>query len=1002
MLPPCRQSSHWPPPAAPAATAWPSTAHAARRSRGGPWPHASRCCQVMVFPGWHPRRGQARVPAPCWEGTDSSPSPLPGAPPRPLGLSIPAGRDGTERDGAAGAVQASPVRRQHSHGLCGGSAAGGAPDEGSLPSPPGAPGPERRPCSTSASADTGPRPREQIPERAGPQSTLAPQPRSAPAFPPAREGLRQAPGHPTAVRDLHTPRQTPTSQPGESRADRAVLRGWERVPRGCTRTPGEAADTREVHSRGASGCPSPGVRVLAHGVAVPALQPRVPPRSAGRVAGDPRGHLRESAEAHHPSALPLAEVTGDQKSTPHVMRSGHPPRKALGGPGTNTWGTRMRPNSAPAGGSTGGGRWAAPPRGSRRATARAAGAQTCPTCPTGRAGAQGRGEGVRARVPRAPAVGSRLSLPRQGTPSPPRPSALPAAGPGSAPRLLPRGGRRSGFPPSPPQSRYEPPPRSGAAGRLGRALSPAGPARTHRARGGDQPPGRRCPASPPLPAAPRRPPPPRRGGALAGAGAAPPAPTPAAAPGAAPAVPWDTGPGPFARRGAVPAAAGGRTVRGSDGSILLPSPLPVSNSSRRHLTGGAGTGTDTGTPISTGTRIPAAIPTRTAAAPGLRPAQAPGPPWEQDGTGIPPTAGAAARPASAPAPAGTRTAAELPRKLAPRRERHRDPRRHPTPAAASCTPADPRAGGRAGGPADRPADRPVSGAPCPDSPVQRGQDGHTNTPGEAFNPSRSAPGSEPHGDPTPAVGGQSRTRGDPAGMGWRAGSGPSRPRRDRPASHAPRAAAGHPCAWRSRPAAPEEESGLPPARALHPGPPRRGRPPPGSLPLPSPCLPPPGPPLAPGTWGPAGESSRARASPYVTARGPPRPSRGSRVLLANVPNPGAASARPRFTRAPLAGAGLRDASRARRAPRGRPSWPRGPRAPGRAARPGVPRAVSPAPAALRRLGAVPRAYATPRLERGQRLGRRLCRGCTPGPRWPVGSAPTPGTQRGFNLLPAAR
>lgn len=42
-----------------------------------------------------------------------------------------------------------------------------------------------------------------------------------------------------------------------------------------------------------------------------------------------------------------------------------------------------------------------------------------------------------------------------------------------------------------------------------------------------------------------------------------------------------------------------------------------------------------------------------------------------------------------------RTASELPRKLAPRREQHRDPRRRPTPATATCPSADPRAGGPA-------------------------------------------------------------------------------------------------------------------------------------------------------------------------------------------------------------------------------------------------------------------------------------------------------------------
>lgn len=179
------------------------------------------------------------------------------------------------------------------------------------------------------------------------------------------------------------------------------------------------------------------------------------------------------------------------------------------------------------------------------------------------------------------------------------------------------------------------------------------------------------------------------------------------------------------------------------------------------------------------------------------------------------------------------------------------------------------------------------------------------------------------------------------------------------------------------------------------GPPGLGRPPPGSLPLPSPCLPPPGPPLAPGTWGPAGEWSRARASPYVTARGPPRPSRGSRVLLANVPNPGAASARPRFTRAPLAGADRRETPRARRAPRVRRSWLRAPRVPGRAERPAVPPAVSPGPAGLRRLS--PALCNSPRLERGQRLGRRLWHGFMPVPMSPraratcVALTPPPGS-----------
>lgn len=148
------------PPAPPAAAAWPSTAHAARCSRGGPWPRASRCCQVMVFPGRHPRRGQARVPAPRWEGTGAPQVPAPAA-----GCSVAAPRpqhpgDGTRqnrmgRDGAVGAVQASPVRWQHGPGLCGGSAAGGTPGTGSFPSPPGAPQPRLRTCPDSVSDRRG-------------------------------------------------------------------------------------------------------------------------------------------------------------------------------------------------------------------------------------------------------------------------------------------------------------------------------------------------------------------------------------------------------------------------------------------------------------------------------------------------------------------------------------------------------------------------------------------------------------------------------------------------------------------------------------------------------------------------------------------------------------------------------------------------------------------------------------------------------------------------------
>lgn len=84
------------PPAPPAAAAWPSTAHAAHRSRGGPWPRASRCRQVTVFPGRHPRRGPARVPWPPPAGA-GPPGPAPTAPPRPPGPSSTAGRDGGPR-----------------------------------------------------------------------------------------------------------------------------------------------------------------------------------------------------------------------------------------------------------------------------------------------------------------------------------------------------------------------------------------------------------------------------------------------------------------------------------------------------------------------------------------------------------------------------------------------------------------------------------------------------------------------------------------------------------------------------------------------------------------------------------------------------------------------------------------------------------------------------------------------------------------------------------------
>lgn len=119
-------------------------------------------------------------------GRDGLPGPrFRGRPPW-YGPSAPASRRdgmgtgwGTGRDGSAGAIQVSPVRRQHGPGLCSGSAAGGAPNEGSLPSPPGAPEPKGRTNRASPSSDSGPRPRAQLPERVGPQPTLAPQPRSA-------------------------------------------------------------------------------------------------------------------------------------------------------------------------------------------------------------------------------------------------------------------------------------------------------------------------------------------------------------------------------------------------------------------------------------------------------------------------------------------------------------------------------------------------------------------------------------------------------------------------------------------------------------------------------------------------------------------------------------------------------------------------------------------------------------------------------------------------------
>ncbi|XP_055671527.1 collagen alpha-1(I) chain-like [Falco peregrinus] len=109
-----------------------------------------------------------------------------------------------------------------------------------------------------------------------------------------------------------------------------------------------------------------------------------------------------------------------------------------------------------------------------------------------------------------------------------------------------------------------------------------------------------------------------------------------------------------------------------------PAALPRQEN-RRHLTGGAGTDTGTGSPSRPGTRIPTGIPPR--------PAAAPGPPRDQDSAGIPPAAGAAARPrvstGSAPPPSLCGDSHR-------RRDRHRDPRRHSAPASTTCPPADPR------------------------------------------------------------------------------------------------------------------------------------------------------------------------------------------------------------------------------------------------------------------------------------------------------------------------
>lgn len=222
------------PPAPPAAAAWPSTAHAARRSRGGLWPRASRCRQVMVFPGRHPRRGQERVPAPRWEWT-GPPSPLPaprsrGRPPR-RGPSAPASRrNGTERDGTGrdrtgrdgtgrssrcssgfsrpAAARPQALRRER----CRRGAGRGQPPFG-----PGSPG--------AGATDV---PRQCLRRRGAPSPGAAPRAHRTAAhagpaaplglcFPPAWARLRRAPGHPTGVPDLRPRRQTPARE-GE--------RGW--------------------------------------------------------------------------------------------------------------------------------------------------------------------------------------------------------------------------------------------------------------------------------------------------------------------------------------------------------------------------------------------------------------------------------------------------------------------------------------------------------------------------------------------------------------------------------------------------------------------------------------------------------------------------------------------------------------------------------------------------------------------------------------------------------
>ncbi|XP_050163029.1 collagen alpha-1(I) chain-like [Myiozetetes cayanensis] len=813
---------------------------------------------------------------------------------------------------------------------------------------------------------------------------------------------RQPPQPGQAQPTLHVPpvvARGPT--PNTAARARRQPRGWERAPRGCTRTSEEVADTREVHSLGASGCPSPGVRVSAHGVAVPALQPWIPPGSTERVGRDARGHLREPVEAHHPSALSLAELTGGQKSTPHVMRSGYPPREALGGPGTDTWGTRMRLNSAPARGQQRRGAlgnpspWLSP---GHRPSSQSADLSDVPNGP-------GSSPGERQESPPPCPPGARSGVPplpaQTGNP-------IPAAAPSASRRraVLGTPGIAEGWaakrvPPVPPAV----PVRATAEVR-GRRQAGAGA--VARRPGPHSPCPRRGPSpGPPLPrisSAPRRPPPPAAAAPAAGAG------------------------------------GGRRCPAGTDSCrcsrCRSRCALGYGSRSRCASRCGAAGG---GRTHSAGQRRlhPAAV-----AATGVK-FQPPSPDrrgghrhryrdpdsnWHQNtsrhpdthrsGTGPPTRTGAETAPGAGRHRDTASSRSRSPTRFSTGSRRHSHRRRAPAetrtpPGTAPGPPAAPDPRYRhphAGRPPGRRTGR-WSRSPAGQTPRQRGSlprqprhsAGRTGTrtpPGK-----RSAlPGAlreqSPTGTPRPASEGSAAHMGTRRGWGGRQGRGhpglggtvrrPTHPEPPR-ATRVPGA--------RVRPRR-RRSPASPPARALRSGPPRRGRPPPGCLPLPSPCLPPPGPPLAPGTWGPSGESSRARASPYVTARGPPRPSRGSRVLLCE-----RAKSRGRLRSAPLHTCS--------------PGRSRSPgRAPGRASPPGPALMAAgleggrgdcaargcrgpchlPRPSSA----AAPRPYATPRLERGQRLGRRLCRGCTPGPRWPVGSAPSPGTPRGFNLLPAAR